>query len=480
MPANNFFPMTKFKRTKLVCTIGPSSRSPQVLRAMIRAGMNVARLNFSHGTYEDHARLMKNIRLAARACGEPVAILQDLQGPKIRLGDLPESGVKLAEGKTVVFNTALSKYIDASPPVLPVTYGGMHKDVAAGDRILINDGLVEARVTRVRGRDIFAIVVVGGVVTSHKGMNFPDSTLSVSAITEKDRRDAAFGVKNGVDWIALSFVISPKEIATLRRLISASAKRGQTLPRILAKIEKHEAIDRFAEILDAVDGILLGRGDLGIEIPAEEVPLRQKEIVEACRLAGKPVIVATQMLESMMLNPRATRAEVSDVANAVMDHTDAIMLSGESATGKYPVEAVATMSRIALKTEASPFDDLPVEDDTFAFTDSVLSHTLHVLAAKDAIDGVVAATFLAPWSERLNVARPEVPLFLASDDETEVRQLNLRWAVRPFLMRAAAAESFGSRAIAELKKQHLVRRGMRLAVVQGGARGIGFDLMLVK
>jgi len=342
------------RRTNIVCTVGPSSSSPATLEKMMRAGMDMARLNFSHATHVDHKRLLRAIRSAAKKTKKQILILGDLQGPKIRLGVLPEAGVELPSGGRVLLTTATEKFIDGK---IPVTYKKLHLDVKKGHRILIEDGIYELVVTRVLGRTIQTRVVNGGKVTSHKGMNFPDSTLKVSTITPKDKEDALFGIEQGVDWIALSFVTSSAPVKALKRLIKAYTPKGRSLARVIVKIEKHEAIDHFDEILATADGIMIARGDLGVEIDAEEVPIRQKEIIHACRHAGKPVIVATQMLDSMIRNPRPTRAEVSDVANAVFDCASAVMLSGESASGKYPVQAVKMMAKIVKEAEASCYDD---------------------------------------------------------------------------------------------------------------------------
>ncbi|KKR98776.1 MAG: Pyruvate kinase [Candidatus Uhrbacteria bacterium GW2011_GWF2_41_16] len=467
------------KRTKIVCTIGPSSRDVTTLRAMIRAGMNVARLNFSHGTYTQHKILMSHILTAAKKEGEPVALLQDLQGPKIRLGNVPDEGVILETGKTVILQTETDHFVAGEIPVFPITYSHLHKDLSVSDRILIDDGLLELKTIRISDKRIRAEVVHGGRVTSHKGMNFPDSTLSISSLTEKDREDLKFGMQQGVDWVALSFVTSAKDIVLLRRLLKQAARPGQKIPHILAKIEKHEAITHFEEILQEVDGIMVARGDLGMEIPAEEVPLRQKEIVERCRQVGKPVIVATQMLDSMIRNPRPTRAEVSDAANAVIDHADAVMLSGESATGSYPVEAVEILARIAVTTESSPLDDLPdCEDADTPMFEAVMSHLFRLLSVHHYIHGIVASPSLTLGCERLGISRPQIPLFLASSDPQEVRQLCLRWGVRPFLMKETSPDLFGKHAVQQLRKLQLVRSGMRIAVVHPGPFP-GFDFLTV-
>lgn len=330
------------RRTKIVCTVGPASASLPVLTAMMKVGMDVARLNFSHATHKDHARLIRLIRRSAKAADKHVPIIGDLQGPKIRLGVLPEKGVELKNGMMVT---------------LPVTYGNLFKDLKKGHRIFIDDGIIETVFVRGSRGKIEVKVENGGMVTSHKGMNFPDSTLKVSAFTNKDKEDALFGIEQGVDWFALSFVTKASQVVALKKLIKQKTRRGKPLARVIVKIEKHEAIDAIDEIIKAADGIMIARGDLGVEIDAEEVPIRQKEIIHACRHAGKPVIVATQMLDSMIRNPRPTRAEVSDVANAVFDCASGVMLSGESASGKYPLQAVKMMVKIVKEAEASCYDD---------------------------------------------------------------------------------------------------------------------------
>ncbi len=458
------------KRTKIVCTIGPASDAPATLSAMIKSGMNVARLNFSHGTHAGHAKLVRTIRATAKKAGETVAILGDLQGPKIRIGVVPDAGVVLRNGETVT---------------LPVTYAALHKDVKRGDRVMIDDGIIEVSYVSGKAGFMTAKVVNGGTVTSHKGMNFPDSTLRVSSLTAKDKEDIIFGVQQGVDWMALSFVTSAKDVKTLRRLIREARRVGGSEgrrfeePRIIVKIEKHEALDNFDEILAATDAVMVARGDLGVETPAEDVPLRQKEIVEKCRLAGKPVVVATQMLDSMMRNPRPTRAEVSDVANAVIDHADAVMLSGESASGKYPRQAVAMMAKIVVETEASKFDDVAAEEIAGSGV-GALSETLKAFVAGDLISGIVASHSSAPWAERLMIARPEVPLFLACATEAEARQVSIRWGVRAFVLKSKSSVGFAEKAIAELRARKWVKKGAHLAVVTGDEKGAGFDVAVAR
>lgn len=464
------------KRTKIVCTIGPASSEESTLVAMMKAGMDIARLNFSHGTHAGHAHLLRLVRRAAKRAGKPVAVIGDLQGPKIRLGVLPEEGVLLETGSEVVFSTAIETCKNG---VIPVTYANLHKDIRVGHRLLIDDGLLEAEVTHISGKNIHTKMLNGGMVTSHKGMNFPDSTLQVSSLTEKDRQDVVFGVEHGVDWMALSFVTSPEDVKLLRHLMKQAAKPDQVLPRIIVKIEKHEAIERFDEILAVTDAVMVARGDLGVEIPAEDVPVRQKELIEKCREAGKPVVVATQMLDSMIRNPRPTRAEVSDVANAVFDHTDGVMLSGESASGKYPLAAVKMMAKIVLKAEESRFGTVPLSVEPPTDPSGSVAHALKLLVIQRSIDAVLVSQELAPWSESVLRLHPEVPLFIATPNKELEQQTALRWGAIPFVLKDANERTFVKRSVALLHKMRLVKKGTRLAVVMGGSHGAGFDQVVV-
>lgn len=465
------------RRTKIICTIGPASDSVSKLTSMMKAGMDIARQNFSHGDHTSHRKLFRAIRKASKEAGKHVPIIGDLQGPKIRVGWLPEEGVKVKAGEEIVFSTKIDSYEDR---IFPVTYKQLHKDVKKGERLLIDDGLIEAEVMGIQGQRVKVRIINGGLITSHKGMNFPDSHLSVSAITKKDKADAAFGAALGVDWIALSFVTDPKDVKALNRLIKKHTPQGQAPARVIVKIEKHEAIDRFDDILAVADGVMIARGDLGIEIDAEEVPVRQKEIIEKTRLVGKPVVVATQMLDSMIRNPRPTRAEVSDVANAVFDHTDAVMLSGESATGKYPVKAVRMMKKIVVEAEESPYDE---PRDTFAPNrqkENPAAEGILTLARHDEVDGVIVAHGLVPWAEKVLKFHPEIPLFIATENDRLARQTALRWGAQTFVIRNQKEHTFVKRALTALRKDRKIKKGMRLAVLLGGSHGKGFDLITVE
>ncbi len=420
------------KRTKIVCTLGPATHTEEKLIALVKAGMNVCRLNFSHGTHEDHAELIRLIRAVSKKTGEPLTILQDLQGPKIRVGSLPEKGILLEAGKEVIFTTSEK----LTGKKIPVTYPALHKDVKAGQMMLLDDGLLAVRVLKIRGQDVVTEVITGGLLTSHKGLNLPETKTTISAMSDKDRDDVVFGVAQHVDWIALSFVRSAADVHELRELVeSEEAKLSHKLQmpiRLLAKIEKPEAVACLDEIVEAVDGIMVARGDLGVEMPAAKVPLIQKDLIHRCLHAAKPVIVATQMLDSMIRNPRATRAEISDIANAVIDHTDATMLSGETASGAYPIEAVQAMADTIYEVEASPLDDVSPVVETNQQSQLAMTNISTVLAHASQAKAIVVATLSGRAAHYISRYRPDLPIFAMTPHERVVRQLNLSWGVHPF------------------------------------------------
>lgn len=459
------------KRTKIVCTLGPASESVAIITKMVKAGMNVARLNFSHGTYDSHKILISNIRSVAKKTGEPIAIMQDLQGPKIRVGLLPEKGIELKDGKIVTFDTAIMDYDNGT---VPIDYDDLHLFVKKNERLLLDDGKIETKIVRVSGTKIDTEIVVGGKLTSHKGINVPDSKLKIRALTDKDKEDARFGVKNDVDLIALSFVTSAEDILDLRFIIKQyeeelKIKNEQSI-RIIAKIERAEAVKNIKEILEVADGIMVARGDLGIEIPAEEVPLVQKTLVDLALQNAKPVIVATQMLDSMQNNPRPTRAEVSDVANAVIDHTDAVMLSNETAAGKYPVESVETMSDIIREAEASVYDDLVMREHFVnrKKIDDVISQLSRELAEDVGAKMILSASISGETGRLISRNRPELPIVVGTDSERVRHQLNLSWGVLPFkLLPCKSIEELVERSISHLKKAKMLKSGEKIVVVAG-------------
>lgn len=465
---------TRYKRTKIVCTIGPACEDVDTIERMILAGMNVARLNFSHGSYEHHEMLIRNIREAAERTGEPVAIMQDLQGPKIRVGEMPEEGVVLETGTTGIFDTAIRTYTDGR---IPVDWELLHQFVQPGERLLLNDGRMECSVTRVEGTAIHTTVTVGGQLTSHKGINVPDSTITVRAMTDKDKQDARFGVQQGVDFIALSFVMSPEDVRELRALINTYQQELGDTPEqaihIITKIERGEAIERIDEILVEADAIMVARGDLGVELPGEQVPVLQKMLVQKALDAAKPVIVATQMLDSMTDNPRPTRAEVSDVANAVIDHTDAVMLSNESAVGKYPVETVETMAKILREIEGSGYDDLPLRTPTEpSSADDALSSLSRTLAEEVHAKAIVTASLEGTTARIVSRYRAELPQAVVTANERTARQLNLSWGVVPVAVEAlGSVDDLVSAASEALIHRHLADVGDEVVVISGDALG---------
>lgn len=458
------------KRTKIVCTIGPSSDSEKVLTQMIKAGMNVARLNFSHGTYAEHKKLINLVRKISQKLDQPVTILQDLQGPRIRLGILPEEGVELKNRQLVVLTTAKHDKL----PKIPVTYNKLHLDVKKGQTLLLVDGIIELKVVKVRGHDIYCRVINGGMIFSHKGINLPQTKLSIPTITAKDKRDLDFGIKNQVDMVALSFVRSEKDVIDLKKMIRRLEKKYQgkkALPtQVIVKLEKPEAVKVIDKIIKETDSVMVARGDLGIEMPASQVPLVQKKVINKCLQVGKPVIVATQMLDSMITNPRPTRAEVSDVANAVIDHTDAVMLSGETAAGKYPVESVKMMAQICQKTEKSKYDDLAIR--------KIFKHKLKVseaisssaqLLAKDLKAQAILVTSLSGQTARyISSYRPELPIFVATNSDKVRRQLNLSWGIIPFVLsKCKTIEELTDKSLAYLKNHKLSKKGDKIIIIAG-------------
>lgn len=456
------------KHTKIVCTIGPASESPAMLAKLITAGMDVARLNFSHGDYAEHGKKIRSIRAVARRLGKPVAILQDLQGPKIRTGAMPQDGVTLVPGKHYIFSTALSSYDGKR---IPVQYKRFADDVRPGQRILMDDGLLEVEVVSVRGSEVTCTAVIGGALKSHKGINMPDTKVSISAITSKDKRDLVFGIKSGVDFVALSFVRTAKEVRQLKAMIKRLERTEDHArrTRVIVKVEKKEAVDNIDDIIAAADGIMVARGDLGVEMRAEQVPVIQKMIIEKCVRAAKPVIVATQMLDSMIRNPRPTRAEVSDVANAVIDSADAVMLSGESAFGAYPLESVQTMTRIIQETESSRFDDQPFKGyEHLSPIDEAFSSVAASLARKRYATLIIVPTMTGKVARIVSHYRPELPIAAVTTSEKVQRQLNLQWGVRPFLaQRFNDIEALQRGAVDLLKRQKLLKKGDHVIIIAG-------------
>ena len=421
-----------FARTKIVSTLGPASDSFEVIHAMIRAGMNVARINFSHGTHEQHRKTLHRLQKAARSAGEPVSVIQDLQGPKIRIGNLKSPSVTLKQGARVTITT---RDIDGDERTLSTTYRHFVKDVRKGSRVLLDDGKLELVVENIHKGDVRLKVIVGGLLTAHKGINLPGIAVSVPSLTEKDKEDLQFAFEHDVDYVALSFVRRAHDIAMLRDYIIENGPRGRKIP-IIAKIEKGEAIAEIDAIIKESDAVMVARGDLGVELHTEDVPLLQKMIVRKCNEVGKPVIIATQMLESMIENPVPTRAEASDVANAVIDGTDAVMLSGETSVGKYPVKTVEVMERIIRKTEEQLVLKRRFEPDALPSTHEYdpLSKSACVLAGNIGATAIVALTHSGATAIQVAKFRPPARIIAVTDREKIMRRLNLVWGIRGLIV----------------------------------------------
>ncbi|SBO42168.1 pyruvate kinase [Cyanobium sp. NIES-981] len=416
------------RRTKIVATIGPATESPERLKALVEAGATTFRLNFSHGDHSDHAARIATIRQVSVEMGVHVGILQDLQGPKIRLGRFADGPITLARGSRF---SLTSRDVACTQEIATVTYDKLADEVTPGSRILLDDGRVEMCVESVSAADhtLHCTVTVGGVLSNNKGVNFPDVQLSIRALTDKDRADLSFGLKHGVDWVALSFVRNPSDLQEIKELI---ASQGHATP-VVAKIEKFEAIDQIDDILMLCDGVMVARGDLGVEMPAEEVPLLQKELIRKANSLGIPVITATQMLDSMVSCPRPTRAEVSDVANAILDGTDAVMLSNESAVGDYPVEAVATMATIARRIER----DYPMRliDSRMATTiPNAICQAVSNIARNLNAAAILPLTKSGATARNVSKFRPSTPILAVTSEPQVARQLQLIWGVNPLLV----------------------------------------------
>jgi len=452
------------RRTKIVCTIGPKSESPALLRQLIRAGMEVARLNFSHGTQDDHRRRIMLIRKASEELARPVAILQDLCGPRLRVGEITEPPALLRVGATF---TLTRRAIKGDGERAQLAFPSLLQLVKRSDRMMLDDGLIELRVTRVTRDEIVTRVVHGGPLGSHKGINLPDRELPIAAVTRKDLDDLRFGLAQGVDWVAMSFVRNAGDLEPLRQLM---ARVKRTAP-IIAKIEKHEAIRNLDQIIAAADGIMVARGDLGVEMALDEVPLLQKEIISRCSLARKPVITATQMLESMIEHQRPTRAEVSDVANAILDGTDAIMLSGETAIGKYPVAAVRAMARIAQRTEeALDFEAFSHEHADLQACDptDAIAQATCMLAADLPVKAIITPTASGQTPRLISKHRPGVPIIAAACDQRVRSRLPLLWGVHPVAVpKSRNSDQMIEHSLRAAQRAGLVKPG-DLVVVTGG------------
>lgn len=458
--------ITPLRRTKIVCTIGPSCNTQEGIVNLLLHGMNVARINFSHGSHEDHARSIRFIRLAAREYNYSIPVLMDLQGPKIRVGTMKDGGQVLKEGSMI---TITGEDVEGTDKIIPIDYSRLAEEAQEGNKILLDDGLLEFKVISKNNGTLEARVIVGGMLKSRKGVNLPNVKISIPALTEKDKEDLIFGLEQDVDFVALSFVRSAVDIVDLKKRIKEAGSEAM----VIAKIEKPEALDVIDEIIEESDGIMVARGDLGIEIPTEEVPFVQKMIIEKCRKAGKPVITATQMLDSMIHNPRPTRAESSDVANAVLDGTDAVMLSGETAAGKYPMEAVNVMDRICRKIEErhpSLYNSLAYKRPDFHEKQIIEAIANSCIFMADNVGAKVISTITHSGNTARRIAkfRPKVPIFAFTESRKVRRQLNLIWGVQSIRLDQLFDTDKSVNVMEDyLQDNGLVRVGDRVIVLTG-------------
>ncbi|MBE9036692.1 pyruvate kinase [aff. Roholtiella sp. LEGE 12411] len=466
------------RRTKIVATIGPATSSPEMLKAIIEAGATTLRLNFSHGTHADHQRNIRLIRQTAFELNQPVAILQDLQGPKIRLGKFENGYIIVAKGDRF---TLTNRPVIGTEEISCVTYDYLAEEVPVGAKILLDDGRVEMlveEINRDKG-DLHCRITVPGKLSNNKGVNFPGVYLSIKAMTDKDREDLMFGLDQGVDWIALSFVRNPLDMIEIKELISST---GKQVP-VIAKIEKHEAIEQMEAVLALCDGVMVARGDLGVELPAEDVPVLQKRLIATANRLGIPIITATQMLDSMVSNPRPTRAEVSDVANAILDGTDAVMLSNETAVGSYPVEAVATMARIAerMEQEESQNSNLRSLKDTRRSIPNAISQAVGQIAEQLGAAAIMTLTQTGATARNVSKFRPQTPILAVTPHVNVARQLQMVWGVKPLLVLGlpSTGQTFQA-AINVAQENQLLSEGDLVVMTAGTLQGISGSTDLIK
>lgn len=464
------------KNTKIICTIGPASQNPETIKKLILAGMNVARLNFSHGSYEEQANKFHMIQDVSGELGIPVAILQDTKGPEIRLRDFANGKEELKAGQKFTLTT---EEIVGTNEKVSITYKQLPNDVEEGMAILLDDGLIELKVDKVTATDIECTVINGGFVSNKKGVNVPGADLSMPFISDVDREDILFGIKMGFDFLACSFVRSKADILEVRKILDEHGAKT----KVIAKIENMQGIRNLSEILEVSDGIMVARGDMGVEIPLEEVPVIQKKMIKKAIATGKQVITATQMLESMTKNPRPTRAETTDVANAIYDGTTAIMLSGETANGQYPVEAVETMTKIAQRTELDidyinrfQRQEMHGVDVTNAISHATCTTAMDLKAA-----AIITVTMSGFTAEMIARYKPNCPIIACSVDERVCRQVNMLWGVRPLLIdKKETAEELFKEGVRKAMEAGYVKKGDTVVITAGVPLGISGKTNMIR
>lgn len=453
------------KKTKIVCTIGPASESIETLKTLISSGMDVCRLNFSHGSHEEHQIRIDRIKEARKDLGASTAILLDTKGPEIRTGKFDQPEIELVEGQT--FMIKMDEVV-GTREYCSVSYKGLANDVSVGNTILIDDGLIELTVETIEGNDIITRVENGGIIKNNKGVNVPNVKINLPAITEKDRGDILFGIQNEIDFIAASFVRKASDVMAIREILE---ENNAEHIQIIAKIENQEGVDNIDEILQVSDGIMVARGDLGVEIPTEEIPIVQKKLIKKSNLLTKPVITATQMLDSMIRNPRPTRAEVTDVANAIYDGTDAIMLSGETAAGKYPIDALETMARIARRTEGTlDYQRILAERQSqrAVTITNAISHATCTLAIDVEADAIITATTSGYTAKAVSSYRPKAQIIASVNQEYVQRQLSLVWGVETVLGQSVeSTDQMFDQSVSLALDKGYVRSGDKVVITAG-------------
>ena len=465
------------KKTKIVCTLGPASQSEDVLKKLIQNGLNVCRFNFSHGSHEEHKGRMDVVKKVREELNKPVAILLDTKGPEIRTGEFSDPEVFLEAGSKFIITMA---DVVGTKDICTVSYKGLVEDVVKGDLILIDDGLVGLRVEDIIGEEIHCIVENSGIVKNHKGVNVPGVKINLPALTPKDISDIEFGITQGIDFIAASFVRKASDVLAIREVLE---NNNATDIQIISKIENQEGVDNLEEILQVSDGLMVARGDLGVEIPTEEMPIVQKEMIKKCNELGKPVITATQMLDSMIRNPRPTRAEVTDVANAIYDGTDAIMLSGETAAGKYPVEAVKVMAAIAKRIEETLDYDNILRSKGLNNTNvtDAISYATCTTAKSLTASGIVTSTSSGHTARMVSKFRPNTPIIAATPNERTSRQLSLSWGVYTVLCEQAGnTDDLIENSIYASKREGFIHEGELVVITAGVPTGVSGTTNLIK
>lgn len=467
------------RKTKIICTLGPASESPETMKKLIDAGMNVARFNFSHGSHEEHLGRLKTLRKLRKETSKPVAALLDTKGPEIRLKNFKDGGVDLADNQIFTLTT---RDVEGTQDIVSITYKDLPKDVSEGVHILIDDGLVEMVVQKVNDTDITCRVVNGGHISDKKGVNVPNVELSMPFVSPRDYKDLVFGVQEDFDFVAASFTRTAQDIKDIRKILK---EHGGEKIQIIAKIENNQGVKNIDEIIDAADGVMVARGDMGVEIPLEDVPVIQKMIIKKVYEAGKFVVTATQMLDSMITHPRPTRAEATDVANAVYDGTSAIMLSGETAAGKYPVDAVATMDRIARRTEQDiHYRSRMIKNETDKSESSItdgITHSACLLAGDLNATAIVTVTKSGRTAHAVSKFRPSSPIIAGCIDDKVCRQMNLCWGTTPIMIQEEKdAEELFAHTLARCEEEKLLTEGDIVVLIAGVPLGISGTTNLIK